>query len=156
VKGALLRGLGATALVAACAPAATESQGRETPDQVRRIIAQAICLAEAYPGTAIASDSAGIVSVYQGTLGSVAARDIAAVRAMARDARPSQPTPVGDRNFAIARCVLFAERADVLMALGMSGPGLVGAAFRRPDPADAKATTCPAPANTLAHVERWR
>ena len=118
MKAALLRGLGATALVAACAPAATESQGRETPDQVRRIIAQAICLAEAYPGTAIASDSVGIVSVYQGTLGSVAARDIAAVRAMARDAKPSQPTPVGDRNFAIARCVLFAERADVARALG--------------------------------------
>ena len=118
MKAALLRGLGATALVAACAPAATETQGRETPAQMRRIVAQAICLAEAYPGTAIAADSAGVVAVYQGTLGTVTARDVAAVRAMAKEAKPSAPTPVGDRNFAIARCVLFADRADVARALG--------------------------------------
>lgn len=118
MKGGTLRTLAATALVAACAPAGTESQGRETPAQMRRIIAQAICLAEAYPGTAIAADSAGVVAVYQGSLGGVTARELAAVRAMAREAKPSAPTPVGDRNFAIARCVLFAERADVVRALG--------------------------------------
>ena len=58
MRAGILRGLGITALVAACAPAATESQGRETPTQVRRIIAEAVCLAEAYPGTPIAVDSA--------------------------------------------------------------------------------------------------
>jgi len=119
MRAAILRGLGATALVAACAPAATESQGRETPAQVRRIIAEAVCLAEAYPGTAVAADSAGVIAVYQGTLGDgVTARDLAAVRALAKEAKPSAPTPVGDRNFAIARCVLFAERADVVKSLG--------------------------------------
>jgi hypothetical protein len=110
--------LAAAVLLVACAPAVSRSQGRETPAQMRRIIAQAICLAEAYPATPIAADSAGVIAVYQGTLGSVTARDVAAVRTMARDAKPSQPTPVGDRNLAIARCVLFAERSEVLKALG--------------------------------------
>ena len=119
MKAAILRGLGATALVAACAPAATESQGRETPTQVRRIIAEAVCLAEAYPGTAVASDSADVIAVYQSTLGeAVTTRELAVVRALAKAAKPSAPTPVGDRNFAIARCVLFAERPDVVKALG--------------------------------------
>ena len=119
MKAAILRGLGATALVAACAPAATESQGRETPTQVRRIIAEAVCLAEAYPGTAIAADSADVIAVYQGSLGdAITTRELAVVRALSKAAKPSAPTPVGDRNFAIARCVLFAERPDVVKALG--------------------------------------
>ena len=119
MTGPALRALAVMVLVAACAPTATESQGRETPAQMRRIIAQAICLAEAYPGTPVAADSAGVVAVYQGSLGGVTAREVAAVRAMAKEAKPAEPTPVGDRNFAIARCVLFAERPDVLKALGM-------------------------------------
>jgi hypothetical protein len=119
VRGVLARTLCATAvLIAACAPS-TESQGRESPAETRRIIAQAICLAEAYPRTAIVGDSADIVGAYQGTLGSrVTARDIAAVRSLAQAAKPAAPTPVGDHNFAIARCVLFAERPDVVKLLG--------------------------------------
>lgn len=110
--------LAAAVLLVACAPSVSRSQARETPAQMRRIIAQAICLAEAYPATPLAGDSAGVIAVYQGTLGSITARDVAAVRAMAKEAKPSQPTPAGDRNLAIARCVLFAERPDVLKALG--------------------------------------
>jgi len=120
MRAAIVRSVGVAALVAAaCAPAATETQGRETSAQMRRIIAQAVCLAEAYPGTAMAADSADVIAVYQGTLGiGVTARDLAAVRELAKEAKPSAPTPVGDRNLAIARCVLFAERADVIKALG--------------------------------------
>ena len=109
----------AAALLAACSPAVSESQGRESPTEVRRIVAQAICLAEAYPGSAVASDGAAVVAAYQGTLGAtVTARDVEAVRALAQAAKPASPTPVGNRNFAIARCVLFADRADVMKLLG--------------------------------------
>lgn len=111
----------AAALIAAVFPQPSQGQNqkRESPAEVRRIVAQAICLSEAYPDSQIARDSAGIISVYQGTLGAtVAVRDLEAVRALARDAKPAAPTPVGDRNFAIARCVLFADRADVVKLLG--------------------------------------
>jgi len=106
-------------LIAACAPAASQSQRRESPAEIRRIVAQAICLAEAYPGTAIANDSADVVAVYQGMLGgAVTVRDIDAVRGLAKAAKPATPTPVGSRNLAIARCVLFADGADVVKLLG--------------------------------------
>lgn len=91
-----------------------QTHGRETPDEMRRIVAQAICLAEAYPGSAVAEDSAGVIAVYQGSLGkTVSADDIDAVRQLARDAKPAALTPVGNRNLALARCVLFADRSDV-------------------------------------------
>jgi hypothetical protein len=109
----------AAALATACASSTTETQGRETPAQARRIIAQALCLAEAYPGTAIAADSASLVAAYQGMLGGRAGvTEIGAVRELARTAKPGTPTPVDDRNFGIARCVLFADRPDVLALLG--------------------------------------
>lgn len=109
----------AAVLIAVVFPHTAQSQKRESPAEMRRIVAQAICLAEAYPDSQIARDSAGIIGVYQGTLGAtVSVRDLEAVRALARDAKPGEPTPVGDRNFAIARCVLFADRTDVAKLLG--------------------------------------
>jgi len=104
-------------LWAGAAPAQTSR--RETPAEARRIVAQAICLGEGYPGTAVATDSAGVVSVYQEMLGdAVSVGDLDTVRALARAARPAEPTPVGSRNLAIARCVLFAGRPDVRRLLG--------------------------------------
>lgn len=105
------------ALLAAVALA--QSSRRETPGEMRRIVAEAICLGEGYPGTAVATDSVGVVSVYQGALGGrVTAKDVETVRNLAKASRPAEPTPVGDRNLAIARCVLFAGRPDVLRLLG--------------------------------------
>ena len=123
MTGRALRILGACTLLVACTPAATQGQRRESPAEVRRIVAQAVCLGEAYPGSAIAGDSADVLAVYQGLLGTrVTAREIEAVRALARAANPAARTPVGNHNLAIARCVLFAERADVLKLLGASAP----------------------------------
>ena len=120
MRASVALAIGAAGVIAAaCTPASIESQGRESPAQVRRILAQAVCLAEAYPGTAVAADSASVVAVYQGVLGErVTAMDIAAVRALAQAAKPAAPTPVGERNLAIARCVLFADRPDVMTRLG--------------------------------------
>jgi len=109
----------AAALMAACSPVVTQSQGRETPAEIRRIIAQSLCLAEAYPASVIEKDADGIVAVYQGIVGgSVTVRDLDAVRDLARREKPAAPTPVGNRNFAIARCISFADRADVVKLLG--------------------------------------
>jgi hypothetical protein len=111
--------LAAAALLVACTEAATQSERRETPAEIRRIVAQAICLGEAYAGSPIASDGADVVAVYQGTLSkTVTPRDLDAVRALAKAAKPAALTPVGNRNFAIARCVLFADRPDVVKLLG--------------------------------------
>jgi hypothetical protein len=107
------------AALAVASPDASMAQKRESPAEMRRIVAQAICLAEAYPDSAIANDGAAVVAVYQGTLGaSVSVKDIEAVRGLAREAKPSAPTPVGNRNLAIAKCTLFADRADVTKLLG--------------------------------------
>ena len=111
--------IAAAALIAACSPMVTESQGRESPAEIRRLIAQAGCLAEAYPDSAIAKDAEGIVAVYQGALGgSVTVRDLDVVRGLAKKEKPATPTPVGNRNFAIARYISFADRADVVKLLG--------------------------------------
>jgi hypothetical protein len=111
--------LAAAAFITACSPVVTETQGRETPAEIRRIIAQSLCLSEAYPNSVIARDADGIVAVYQGALGgSVTARELDAVRDLARKDNPATPTPVGNRNFAIARCIGFADRADVVKLLG--------------------------------------
>ncbi len=94
----------------------------ETPAEIRRIIAQAICLAEGYPDSALALDSIAVVSAYQGAFGPRVRREnIERVRGLAREARPAAPTAVDQRNFAIARCLLFAERSDVLGQLGAGG-----------------------------------
>lgn len=114
--------IAATTLIAACSPAVIGGQGRETAGEIRRILAHAICLAEAYPATPIASDSAAVVAAYQGSLGTaVTVRDLDAVRNLAKAEKPATPTPVGNRNFGIARCVLFADRAEVLKLLGERG-----------------------------------
>ena len=110
----------ATGLAAICsAVVLAQSNQRETPGEMRRIVAEAICLGEGYPGTVVANDSLDVISVYQGVLGGhVTAEDLGAVRNLAKAARPADPTPVGNRNLAIARCVLFAGRPDVLQLLG--------------------------------------
>jgi len=95
------------------------SPKRETPGEMRSIVAQAICLGEAYPNSQIASDGAAVVAVYQGMLGAtVSVQDLDAVRRLAKEAKPAAPTPVGNRNLAIARCVLFAQQSDVSRLLG--------------------------------------
>lgn len=109
----------AVALLAVAGGTAAGSAKRETLAEMRRIVAQSICLAQAYPQDPIAKDSGAVVAVYQGQLGpSVSARDIESVRSLAARAQPSAPTPVGNHNLAIARCVLFAEQPDVKKLLG--------------------------------------
>jgi hypothetical protein len=91
---------------------------RESPTEMRRIIAQAICLAESYPNSPIANDSIAIVAAYQSALGGKATADkIAALRALVKKEDPSKPTPVGGHNFGIAHCVLFSDRPDVKFLL---------------------------------------
>lgn len=106
--------LAAVVLVLSTWPAA--GQGRESPSEIRRIVAQAICLSEAYPDSPIATDAAHILAAYAEALPPRA--DLTAVRTLARDARPAAPTPAGARNFAIAKCTLFAGRTDVRRLLG--------------------------------------
>lgn len=90
------------------------AQPRETPAQMRRIVAQSLCLAVAYPDSAIARDTESIYAVYAPLSG---ARDPLAARkkteALAAAENPAKPTPVGGHNLALAKCALFAERADV-------------------------------------------
>lgn len=87
---------------------------RETPEQIRRIVAQSICLGVAYPDSPIAKDSAEVVTVYQETLGhSLSVQKIAELKTLAEKEKPSAPSPVGAKNLAIAKCILFADRPDV-------------------------------------------
>jgi hypothetical protein len=91
----------------------------ETPDQVRRIVAQSLCLATAYPNSDISRDNEAIYAVYAPLLNVKApleARRI--VETLATKAQPASPTPVGDHNLALAKCVLFAEQPNVQSALG--------------------------------------
>jgi hypothetical protein len=93
-------------------------QPRETRAQMRRIVAQSLCLAAAYPGSDLARDSEGVYALYAPLLG---VRDPLAARrkveALVADENPGKPTPVGQRNLALAKCTLFAERADVIALL---------------------------------------
>ncbi|MCC6538038.1 MAG: hypothetical protein IT162_10835 [Bryobacterales bacterium] len=90
------------------------AQPRETPAQMRRIVAQSLCLATAYPDSAIARDAEAVYTVYATLTG---ARDPLAARkkteALAAAENPAKPTPVGGHNLALAKCALFADRADV-------------------------------------------
>jgi hypothetical protein len=87
---------------------------RETPEQMRRIVVQSVCLGVAYPNSIMAKDSAEVITLYQEALGpSLSARKIAALKALAEKEKPSAPTPVGAKNLAIAKCVLFADQPDV-------------------------------------------
>lgn len=117
-NGGTLLSLMAVASLGVHQDATAYSERRETPAEMRRIVAQAICLAQAYPQE-LAKDSAAVLAVYQGQLGkTVTVRDLEAVRSLAAQERPAAPTPVGNHNLAIARCVLFAERSDVRRLLG--------------------------------------
>jgi hypothetical protein len=123
-----VRALAGAALIAsalwAAAPLVTASarDEPEKPRKMRQIIAQAICLAEAYPDTTIAHDGDAVVGVYVEALGArLDPSAIEAVRALAREARPSAPSIAGQHNMAIARCELFADRRDVIAALSRRG-----------------------------------
>jgi hypothetical protein len=95
-----------------------QAQPRETKPQIKRILVQSYCLAIAYPGTEMAKDMEAIYALYaplsglQDPLGSRRK-----VEALAAREKPAEPSPVGGRNLALAKCALFAERADVLALL---------------------------------------
>lgn len=100
-------------------PASTQQQQqRETPEQIRRILAQSSCLAVAYPGSELAKDAEAIYALYAPLL---KLRDPLAARrkveALATAENPAKPSPVGNQNLALATCALFAERGDVLAAM---------------------------------------
>jgi hypothetical protein len=96
-----------------------QAQPRETPAQIRQIVAQSICLAVAYPGTVLEVDSEAVWSVYAQLLGPGVTRDSQdAVRDLAVTSLPHKLTPVGSMNLALARCLLFAQRRDVVRVLG--------------------------------------
>jgi hypothetical protein len=102
-------------LVSSCATASVP----ETPAQIRRIVAQSICLAQAYPDTVVAKDAESVYAVYAGQLtvkNPLEARR--KIEELAKASDPSKRTPVGDHNLALAKCSLFAERADVQSLLG--------------------------------------
>jgi hypothetical protein len=84
---------------------------------MRRIVAQSVCLAIAYPDTAIARDAEAVYALYAPLLG---VADALAVRrrleALAASENPSQPAPANLQNLALARCTLFAEQKKVLAA----------------------------------------
>jgi len=91
---------------------------RETPAQMRRIVAQSICFAGAYPGTAMARDMEAVYALYATQMGSkdpLGARR--KVEALVAKEDPGKLAPVGERNLALAKCALFAERSDVVSIL---------------------------------------
>lgn len=91
----------------------------ETPAQVRRIVAQSICLAVAYPGSDIAKDSEAVYAVYAGMLPVKSPREARRrITELALKSAPAALSPVGNHNLALAKCTLFAERSDVLALLG--------------------------------------
>jgi hypothetical protein len=99
-------------------PAADCQSSRETPAQMRRILAQSFCLAAAYPNSDLARDAEAVYALYAPLLG---VRDPLAARrkveALVAAENPGKPTPVGERNLALAKCTLFAERKDVMALL---------------------------------------
>jgi hypothetical protein len=100
-------------------PAIAADSKPETPDQVRRIMAQSICLATAYPGTALATDSDAVYAVYATMLQVKSPLEARRrVAELAASSAPATLTPVGNHNLALAKCTLFAERRDVRAALG--------------------------------------
>lgn len=99
-------------------PAGNCQSSRETAAQMRRILAQSFCLAAAYPKSDLARDAEAVYALYAPLIGvrdPLAARRKVEKLVAAED--PGKPTPVGDRNLALAKCTLFAERADVIALL---------------------------------------
>ncbi len=91
----------------------------ETPTQIRQILAQSFCLGVAYPGGDIARDVEGVYAVYIGQLPLEAPLEARRkIEALAAASKPSEPTPVGGHNLALAKCALFAQRTDVQRLLG--------------------------------------
>ena len=99
-------------------PGCVSSQPRETRAQMSRIVAQSLCLAAAYPESELARDTEAVYALYAPLLGlqdPLAARR--KLEALVVAENPGKPTPVGQRNMALAKCALFAERADVMALL---------------------------------------
>ncbi len=105
-------------LLALLLPMAADCEPRETPAQMRRILAQSFCLAAAYPNSDLARDAEAVYALYATSIG---VRDPLAARrkveALVAVENPAKPTPVGGRNLALAKCALFGERADVIALL---------------------------------------
>lgn len=103
-----------------CASAcAVHANAPETPSQIRRIVAQSICLAIAYPDSAISRDSEAVYALYAPLLKvKDPLKSRQAIEKLALTAQPASSSPVGGHNLALAKCTLFAERKDVLAALG--------------------------------------
>ena len=104
-------------LILACVSADSQ-QPRETRAQMRRILAQSFCLAAAYPNSDVARDSEAVYALYAPLIGvkdPLGARR--KVEALVAAENPAKPTPVGQRNLALAKCVLFADRADIMALL---------------------------------------
>jgi hypothetical protein len=117
MKVLLLATMAAT--LAAAAMAATP----ETPAQIRRIVAQSVCLAVAYPDNSVARDNEAVYALYAPLLSVKEPLEARRkVEKMAQAAQPAAPSPAGGHNLALAKCALFAERLDVLTALGASTP----------------------------------
>lgn len=115
-RGVWLAALIGTSLVVA---AEARDDARETRGQMQRIVAHAVCLAVGYPDTPLAADAERVIATYGPLLGGrVDVKRLSEIRALARAAEPAKPMPVGQSNFAIARCTLFAERPDVARLLG--------------------------------------
>jgi hypothetical protein len=95
-----------------------DAAGRESPAQMRRIVAQSLCLAAAYPGTELARDSEIVFAAYAPAL---RLEEVPSLRekmdALIQAEDPTKPTPVNDHHLALAKCALFAERQDVMTLL---------------------------------------
>lgn len=109
-------------VIAATAGIATAATP-ETPAQIRRIVAQSVCLAIAYPDSNIARDNEAVYALYAPLLNirePLEARR--KIEKLALAAQPGAPSPAGAHNLALARCALFAERQDVLATLRADNP----------------------------------
>jgi hypothetical protein len=107
------------AMMTVAAPFTVSAAGPETPAQIRRIVAQSVCLAIAYPDSVIARDSEAVYALYAPLLNvKEPLESRRKIEKLALAAQPASPAPVGAHNLALAKCALFAERQDVLHALG--------------------------------------
>ncbi len=102
-----------------CLSANANTEKPETPAQIRRIVAQSLCLAVAYPQSEVSRDSEAVYALYAPLMNiknPLPARQ--QVEKLAVAERPASPSPVGNHNLALAKCSLFAERLDVQKILG--------------------------------------
>ncbi len=92
----------------------SEAAPRESLKEMRLILANALCLGVGYDGSALKEDAEQVASTYIEALGrNISQKQVLAIRKMATEIRPNQPTPSNGRNYAIAKCTLFAISSDV-------------------------------------------